>query len=192
MGSFNELEKSVNLDFDDTAHMESLQKLKQVILTRLKSGLIYINTREFYIACITCSAARILGLLKYKISKDFLSEEEQVEAIGEAITDYKLDKKYTDRFYEIINSLKEHISKFLSSKNLRKQFQINSQCLQHIKKEKSAIDQTLPTETEVKLPEWLETMTEEELNIFAEKVIELLNNNQFDEFKKFIDHNNYY
>ena len=105
MTAFNNLEKNVNINFDDAPNVDNVQKLKQIILTRLKTSVNYINSQEFKTACITCSAARILGLLKYRISTEFTSEEDRIKATGEAVVDHKIDKKYTTRFFEIVDEL---------------------------------------------------------------------------------------
>lgn len=190
MSTFNELEESVNTDFDNFGNITNIQQMKQVVLSRLKVATNLVNSPGFKKACITCSAVRVLGLIKYKISSEYLTEEQQVSSLGEVVTDYKIDKKYTEKFYETINELKNNISKFISSKPLRKQFILDNFCIQHLKKEKSSIDKTYSSNNEIIAPEWLTNFGKDDFDNFIKQVIELLNQEDYEGFNKLIVDNN--
>lgn len=186
MATFNELNENED-NFSDIGTIANVQKLKHIILSRLKTTTNYVNSEEFKVACITCKAVRILGLLKHEIASKHLSKQDQIGALGEAITDYKVDKKYTENFFNTTQELKSNITKFISSKPLRKQFQLNNACLQLIAREKKLIEESFPEDKEINAPEWIKEFSEEELSTFATQVVEFLENKDYEGFRKFVE-----
>lgn len=186
MTTFNLLKENEE-DYSDIGTISNVQKLKHIILSRLKTTTSFVNSKEFMTACITCKAVRILGLLKHEIASKYLSEKDQVAALGEAITDYKVDKKYTDNFYNTTQELKNNITKFISSKPLRKQFQLNNHCLQLIAKEKKLLEESFPEDKEINTPEWIKDLSEKDLCDFTTQIIEFLQKEDYEGFKKFTE-----
>lgn len=186
MEAFNDLTNVVKSDFDDISNIGNVQQLKHLILSRLKNSTAYINSPKFRVACITCSAVRILGLLKYELSSKYLSEDDHVQALGQIITDYKIDKKYTEQFYNTIIELKGNISKFISNKQLRKQFHLDDFCIQLLSKEMKAIEESFPEGNEINPPAWIKELNKEDLNALTQKAIEILENEDYDGFLKLI------
>ncbi|MGD9581164.1 MAG: hypothetical protein AB7V50_07310 [Vampirovibrionia bacterium] len=186
MKTFNELTEN-DEDYSDIGNITNVQKLKHVILSRLKTTTTYVNSSEFRVACVTCKAVRILGLLKHEIATKYLSEDEQKSALGEVISDYKVDKKYTESFYNTTQELKNNITKFISSKPLRKQFQLDNFTLMLIAKEKKLIEECFPADKEITSPEWIKELSEKELSDFASQVVDYLQKEDYEAFRKYTD-----
>ncbi|MEW5818646.1 MAG: hypothetical protein AB1782_00515 [Cyanobacteriota bacterium] len=183
METFNELNETSS-DFDDMGNISNVKQLKHMILSKLKATTVFINSTKFKNACITCKAVRILALLKHQIATQYLNEADQSSTLGEILTDYKLDKKYTETFNETVQVLKGNITKFISSKSLRKQFQLNTFCIQLLGKEKKLIEETFPENKEINPPEWIRSLSKEELSELIIKSIEYLQNKDYEAFNK--------
>lgn len=184
MDTFNDISSIRNEDLDNLGNISNLQQLKHTVLSKINKSTEFINGPKFRIACITCKAVRIIGLLKYTISSKYLSDEEKVKFVGQVITDYKIEKKYTEDFYNLTKEAKEEITKFITNKQLRKKFHLNDFCLQILNQEQKLISQTFPEDKEINVPEWLETLNQKELEEFVNTVIELLENKDYEAFLK--------
>lgn len=183
METFNNLSENTP-DYSDIGNITNVKQLKHLILSRLKTTTTFINSPQFKVACITCKAVRILGVLKYEIASSYLSDEQQQSALGEVISDYKVDKKYTENFHNAVCELKTNISKFISSQALRKQFILNNFCIQLLNKEKKLLEETFPENKNIAPPEWIKVLTQEELDKMTQQIIVFLENKDYEGFLK--------
>lgn len=188
MDAFNELSEIYHEDPKQmVGNVQNMAALKVAILGALKKPLDYINADKFWIACLTCSTLRLFGLLKYVILKKHLTNEDLEKYLGEIKVEYKVDKKYTEYFYDCIEGLKTNISQIITNKNLRKKYTIDRKCLTHLAQEKKALAESYGSDTSIHVPEWLDAFDEASLLEFSEQLITAYDKKDFVMLKNIID-----
>lgn len=192
MTTFNNLEIALNFDFESKKNIGNVQELKHIVLAGLNKGISYLNSAEFKNACITCSVVRLIAISKYIILKDFLETDNPDNSIKDTLQELNLDKKYTQRFFEAINEQKVQVSKFITNNNLKKRFLIDNFCVQHVKKEKMAVEYTFPENGNINIPEWAKDIKEEALENITSQLIELIKKEDYEALNKFIYENKYF
>lgn len=182
MNTFNELDDITYLDSEEIESIDNISHFKHIVLSWLTKSTDFMNGEKFKIACITCRAVRILGLLKYVISNNFLSDDERKSALGQVFIEYRIEEKYTNDYHNTMTKIKGEILKYITSKQLRKRFYLNDFCLQLLNKEKKLLTATFVDDINIIVPDWLNNMNKEELESFASQIIEYLNSSNYQMF----------
>lgn len=186
LDTFNEIVEH-DQGYEDLVNISNVQQLKATILGRLKKSVQMVNSESFLNACLSCKAMRILALLKFIIATEHLKDEDIEAILGESISDYKLDRRYTETFDQFVKDLKGNISKFISSKPLRRQLILDNKVIKFISTEKKALEEAFPDNEKISPPTWITELSPEELLDFGNKTVQLIKENNFKDFATFCE-----